>query len=355
MKDKYKMTMDEYMRAEKQQLPINGIGRFFYDDDEEKRVSKLRVLFFDNTFNKLYNLMSNMYKWKLPDNMSERTMERAFIEYGGVCVFRNKEGEWNLPARPNGKFTKYGDPTEVSTYAFDGTSEVIKVKYKYQLSDKEKLDKKRDGGVYGRDNFRGYPYLQYIEEYANILTDIRMTLYNATQKLKSPFMFGVADQKTSKELKDKLNRVMKGENIWIDIKPLIAGGGKVSDVIEQFDLKGDPSSIDAIKGSIEFYFNEFLSTIGIDTDPSPDKSQYVSNNEIGSNNEYLYFTDNLRFKSRQELCENVKDLLGIEISVEKNEDEEMKAIIEETKNSLMGNGKKDNIEKGGKQDEKGKV
>ena len=70
----------------------------------------------------------------------------------------------------------------------------------------------------------------------------------------------------------------------------------------------------------EFDFDMFLETIGINTNPTPDKSQYVSEIEVGSNNSLIDLERDVRFLNRKKFCEDAKRI-GITMSVEVNIDE----------------------------------
>ena len=291
-----------------------------------------------------------MYKWELPDTLNERTNEMGCLTRGWVTVFKDPIGIFALPCIPNNMYNIYGEPTQVQAMGYNGWNEIIDIKYFAEYPKVAGMDfvtaKDKRYGVVARDNFDNKKYIDYIEEYTEILTNCKLAVIVATETLKQPRITLIP----KKALKKTAQKVIQGirdnkrQLIIIDEDIKNLNGQSVKDMIADVDMSGN---IEAPKKLMEVYnshFNMFLETIGINTNPSPDKSQVVLTPEINSNNSLIDLEQDVRFLNRKKLCYDANKLLGINISVDKNIDE-MKELIK---------GMKYNIDEGEEDDSKSK-
>lgn len=287
-----------------------------------------------NIRSRLINIVLRMYKWKLPDTLNERVIERGFLERGWVCMFKDPLGIFALPCVPNNMYNIYGEPTQVQAFGYNGWNEVVDIKYFNEypqvLGMNNLITKPERFGVVARDNYDNKKYIDYIEEYTEILTNDKLAKIIATETLKQPHITLIP----KKALKKTAQKVIKGiqENkrqiIIVDEDIKSMGNLSMKDMINDIDMSGN---IEAPKKLMEVYnsdLNMFLETIGINTNPNPDKSQVVLTPELNSNNSLIDLEQDVRFLSRVKFCEDVKKVLGINISVEKNIDETNKLINE---------------------------
>lgn len=309
---------------------------------EEKKWNEFKDLVEKNIKARLENIILRMYKWKLPEDLNERVIEYGFLTRGWVTIFNDpKLGTLGLGSLP-AYYNVYGEPTVQMCYGFNDYVRPVKIKYKKGVElpsviDGYTIEKSDREGITARDNNYGRmnmpkKYIDYIEEYTQILTDLKLAMYVSAQRLKQPFIIAVKKKALGKSA-NKLIKSIKNNNISV----LIIDGGKniednhsIKDFIDVIDLKGDNESPKKLAELWENQFNMFLSTIGINTNPSPDKAEVVLNSELNSNNNLIDIAQDIRFLNRQELCKRAKDILGIEMSVEKNIDE-MSSMVKEMK------------------------
>lgn len=288
----------------------------FREIEEEE----FQALVYRNWYNRLFNIVMKLFKWKLPDTMNERALEMGYITRGQVCVYKSALGEFALPCIANNRYNLYGDPTQANVFGFNGYQETVEIRYKTDIPS-NKIDGENDDlksyGVYSRDNDLTYPYIYYIKEYAYKLADKNIALYNATQRLKCPLIYTVSEAEMKDNVKDLGEKIKKNQLVIIRVKPSKISNS-ATDIVEDKTPQVNPSVIQAIKDSILFDFNTFLEIVGINTNPSPDKSQVVLTPELESNNSLLDLEQDIRFLNRKKLCDDVKSILGIEMSVEKN-------------------------------------
>ncbi len=299
---------------------------------------KRKELIYANLKARLINLLCRLYKWKLPDNFEERTIELGFIYYGMIACFKADEGTFILPCIPYNKYNIYGNPVQVNVHGWNGYHKVVDVLYGADIPSEINIpnDYTTAKGVICRDNPLAYPYIRYVREYAWKLADKIIALEIATQRLKSPFIYIVNDINLKDNFERLIEKIESNDDIIFKIKSnkLI----KFEDAIQPISVNINPAIIQAIKDSINFDFNMFLETVGVNTNPSPDKSQVVLTPEIDSNDELVQIEKNLRFEERKKFCDKVKKLLGVKISCEPNETEIQKEVSKIKKE--LSNGEK---------------
>ena len=301
-----------------------------------------------NIKSRLENIAISTIKYtKLPEGYSKRVIEYGFLTRGYCIAFNDpEEGNCALPSIPN-FFNINGDPTYANAYGFGGYFKTIHCTYKgkekpsvvpVELQQPTILD-----GVICRDNDYGTNnapklYIDYINEYTEILSNLKLAMLVSAERLKQPYIIVAKKQAMKNQVNKILQKVRDNERDVIFIDEIIrAEDRSIRDVIDVIDLKGDNESPKKLQELWENQFNNFLSLFGINTNPTPDKSQYVNSPEINSNNELLKIEADIRFQNRKEWCKNIKDILGLEMEVELNQDDDLMNSINQMKGEL-GNG-----------------
>ena len=306
----------------------NGIDR--YDVEWNNFIHLVKR----NTRDRLINIILRMYKWTLPETLNERIIEYGFLERGWVTVFKDPLGIFALPCIPNNMYNIYGEPTQVQAMGYNGWNELVDIKYftEYpQVTGFSNLITPTERyGVVARDNYANKKYIDYVEEFTEILTNNRLAIMVATETLKQPHITLIPKKALKKTAQQLIRGIHENKRQIIvvdeDIKQI--AGQSMKDLIHDVDMSGN---IEAPKKLMEVYnanFNIFLELLGINTNPSPDKSEVVLTPEINSNNSLIDLEQDVRFLNRKKLCEDAKKVLGIDISVEKNIDETNKLINE---------------------------
>lgn len=296
------MTWDSYIDSFNNDLTI-------YPIDVDRDWNEFKQAVYRNTYKRLYLISLNVFKWTCKEKtISTRAIELGFMNYGQCCGWYDNDlnGVFVLGCLSNGMVNIYGDPIEVSVSGANGFHKIIP------------LD---DNAVLCRDNDLSYPYKYFVWEYATKIADKKIALDIATQRLKSPFMYEV----DSAELKGSVDKMVKmieqNEDVIVQVKSNKLNGDK--EIIKAKNISISPETITAIKNSISYDFNEFLENLGINTNPSPDKSQVVLTPEINSNNSVINIETDLRFDLRREFCDELKSRFGIDISVERRSAKEV--------------------------------
>ena len=336
MKDKpEKMPFNEYidyLNSFNSQYTTNG-NTYPNMSYSKMKKNEFKQLIYANTERKLMNILMKMFKWKTPDTIDARQIELGYIIRGAMCLYSGDVGTFCLPCIATNKYNIYGNPVQVRVYGWNGYNEVVDIKYRADIPDNLdniQVEKTKFKGIYGRDNPMTYPYINYVREYAYKLADKIIALHIATQRIKNPFYFIVNDV----NLKDTVNKMVEKIESNDDIIIRVSNKNlkSIDDSIKLISNTMHPEILQQIKDAINFDFNMFLETIGINTNPSPDKTQVVLRSEIESNDNLIQIEQDVRLELREQFCKDAKDLMGVELSVENNN--KMQEEIEKTKKEL---------------------
>ena len=297
--------------------PNNSYRKIKFDD--------YKKLIYKNTYMRLYNILINMYKWDTPKYISARTIELGYALAGQVCFFKSKVGTYCLPCYPHNRYNIYGDPVQVKTQGFNGFQLTINVKYGDDIPIRldgdnidtfSILDETEDYGVYSRDNDLCYPYINYVKEFAIDLTDKIIAHHIATQRIKVPYLWVVNDKDLKTTITDLMEKITDNDIYVVQTKNNSMKELDKSIKLENIQLA--PNVVKEIENAIVFRMGQYCEHIGIKSNPQPDKSQVVLTSEINANDGLIMLQDNIRFSQRQKFCKDIKDIMGIDIKVEKN-------------------------------------
>ena len=294
-------------------------------------------LVYRNIRTRLINIALVMFKWGTPPSIDERQIELGFILRGCMCLFTGSLGNLMLPCIATNRLNVYGNPTSVRVYGWNGFNKKVNIKYLADIPtnyEGEEEKKSNFTGVFVRDNPLAYPYIYYINQYAYSLADKIIALEIATQRLKNPFHYIVSDRALKDTIEALSEKIEDNEDVIIQVKGK-TNLDEIDKSIKLVDNKLNANNIKEIRNNINFDFNMFLETLGINTNPSPDKSQVVLTPELESNNDLIDLEQDVRFKLRKKFCEDAKKILNIDIKVEKNL-VALKKEIENVKGGLIG-------------------
>lgn len=307
---------------------------------EDKEWKEFKCLVEKNIRARLENIVLKMYKWELPNELNARVIEYGFLTKGWVSIFKDPQyGNLSLGALP-AYYNVYGQPTTAMAYGFNDYVKPVKIYYNRPIELPATVDgwayKETDRyGVIERDNDYGREnnpktYIDYINEYTKILTDLKLGMIVSAQRLKNPFIIAVKKKALGKTANKWIRSVKNNEISVLLLDEQITEGQSVRDMIDIIDLKSDNEAPKKLAELWENQFDQFLTTIGINSNPSPDKTQYVNNQEIGTNNNVIDIARDVRFDNRENLCKLAKEVLDIEMSVKMNV-EEITPLIKQMK------------------------
>lgn len=314
----------------------------------ELTFEKYKEMIYNNTFMRLFNIILKMYKWTTPKYIEPRAIEMGYILAGQISLFKCNKGTFCLPCFPHNRFNIYGNPVQVKTQGFNGFQLTIDIIYDkdndipIQLDNNEYmktlLEKTDNYGIYSRDNDLAYPYINYINEYAYALTDMIIAHHIATQRIKTPYIWVINEKELKTTIDDLMQKIREN-----DIYTVLVKNNSMKDLDKCLRLENinlNPAIVKEIENAIVSKFGMYCETIGIKNNPMPDKSQVVLTSEINANNSIVDAGNNIRLHNREEFCKNAKEIMGIDIQVEKNVDI-MEEVEKEKGEMLNGNENKE--------------
>lgn len=298
----------------------------------------------------LINILFKRVRYNnLPDTIFAETIEKGFYDWNGVSIFKDEDGIWGLGAIPYGqRHPKTGKPLLCNAMGYNGFQQLIEVKYPFKTSANFTFTdillgvmgkKKPVYGVYVEENWAELSYKDLVKQYTRQLTDKILAIEIASNKLKDPFILGTSNLAARKNAYKIEEAVINNKSNFVVIKsdnPEIGDLISVKDMFELVEFKGNPESVKTLLQVYDNIFNRFLQTVGINANPSPDKTQYVSEIENSSNNGIIDIEQDIWFDTRKELCDNANKILGLNISVEKNIDEMATLVKNNMASDYMG-------------------
>lgn len=267
-------------------------------------------------YRKLCNMAMSIYKWEnLPDSCDHWIIEYALLMYGKVCIAKDeKYGIISLPCQETQMYNIYGYSDSVIAYGFNGFNKT----YKCYMQGADNKDVK---AVMMYDNPSRFPYIAYIINTAERLSDTIRAIDVAVHKLKNPYWI-TCSQKQIESVKKTLSQVADNENAVITAKTLTP---------DEFQILPTSSNPNILNGLWDNYNNTYdiiKEILGINNNQQSDKKERLITDEVNSNNFITEMFLNLRLKQREEFCERVNKTFDLDIRVGLNESfEEFKEML----------------------------
>lgn len=287
-----------------------GLYTILPTDKTKKKLTKLQNnLEFQNTFNQLLNLSTDIFEWKnLPETCDARMMESALLWRGYMAFYKDKNDNiWSYSAGPGGMLTKYGYPSNGYLYALNG--EVEQCKFFWDFMDNEDAD-----GVLCLDNKMGYPMINYIIRGAERIADARRALDVAAQNSKRPYIFTGTEE--------QVNTI---KNIYNDMQnndPFLVITEGTLDTLKPAIMNTNFHE-GSIKELWDYYINtrnDVLNMLGINTKSNNDKKERMTVGESMGDVEYTEKQQNYRLEERKAFCDRVNKAFGLNIDVDYKQD-----------------------------------
>lgn len=249
-----------------------------------------------------YNIATSVYKYKnMPEEIPIRYPEKWLYE-NGMCVFLEipQAGFACLPVM-TGSIEKniYGEPAEWRAVAVGDLAGIVS---SMKLNDKN--------SVLMRNDMQYRPTMPYVDVLIKQLVNVEMTTRLNTNAQKSPVWMKTRDE-----------NALRNKNAFLEFYEceLVQFHDAMSvDEIEFFN-SGIPFIGNELSDLYNVYDYRIMSYLGIDN-PGVDKKERMLVSESTSNNDKIMLIRNARLEQRKIACEKIKDIFGIDVSVDVNED-----------------------------------
>lgn len=287
-----------------------------------KKIAKMKNnVEFMNWFHLLERYAQYRYEFEgLPDTVNERVLKQALLWYGSCAFFDKDDALFCLPARATQDFNVYGDPCYAWVYGRNGYNEQIGLYIKGQ--DETKFITKgvsgqthtKGKGVFVRENYNFYPFINYVNAYAYKLTDTARTLDTERFHLKRPYMI-TAKEEVVPTVKKYFDKVNENEEYVIS-----------TGIFDANDVNALPISLPsgALKDTEElqdWYVNQFLTICGLNNNQDSNKKERLLVDEVNANNESIDMNIKPMIEYLQEQLDDVNKVYGTNITVKDMKEE----------------------------------
>lgn len=274
-----------------------------------------------NWFHLLERYAQYRYEFEgLPDTVNEEVIKESLIWYGSCAFFDKDDALFCLPARATQDFNVYGEPCYAWVYGRNGYNEQIGLYIKGQ--DESKFVTKgvsgqthtKGKGVFVRENFNLYPFINYVNAYAYKLTDTARTLDTERFHLKRPYLV-TAKEEVVPTVKKYFDKVNENEEYVIS-----------TGIFDANDVNALPISLPsgALKDTEElqdWYLNQFLTLCGLNNNQDANKKERLIVDEVNANNECIDTNIKPMIEYIQEQLDEVNKVYGTNIKVKEMKEE----------------------------------
>lgn len=269
---------------------------------------------FSYYYYKLMLVATNLFEWEgLPNNMESRWIENYLFSDGQCIFFKDPNlGFMVAGVAQDGGLNCYNDPTTLTPIATN-----------YVYAGDKPLTNGEDSYLI-RNNILRLPEFAVIRYYAYKLCNIDRAIDTNIEAIKTPIIVKCSD-KQRLSLKQAIAQRKDNEPvIWTD------SGSDINAMVETMDLH-PPMVFKDLQVQKHMILNEFFTDIGVNN-ANMDKRERMVANEVEANNEQVKACEDTLLRSRQEACEQINRIFGLNISVKRRELDkipEYKDLIEE--------------------------
>lgn len=247
--------------------------------------------------NKYYNLFRANFKWSGLDYRQEEYIMKQFWYKGTVAAFKIKNiDELAFAPWAMNSWDMYGLPEKVTLI---NTYSSPLVPTKMQVVDKDV--------VIGYLQHNKKSLSEIVEWYLERIVDVEMVINTNLQLQKMPFLVTAEDDKDSKKVQDVIDSILDNEEV---IKIFGSDTGLIQAI-----QTGVPYVIDKLSNYRKLLENDLKTIMGIDN-KGEEKIEQLQMSEVNANNAEINSHEDSYIDCLTQFCDNIKETLGISISVE---------------------------------------
>lgn len=247
--------------------------------------------------NKYYNLYRSNFRTKNLTYREEQYVMNRLWENGTVAAFKIKHTDkLGYTKWQRATVDMYGEPESVTLLNKYGTSFIPST---IQVVDKDVVI------GYIQSNRKGVKKI--VDWYVRRIAQVECIINTQLLLHSIPFLIPVEDGNEYKKLEDIVDRILNHE--------VVIGIEGVNPNIFKSISTNAPYLIDKLQNYKKDLENELLTYLGVNNNGT-NKIEQLQLAEVNSNNEEINLSDDNFNTNLKQFCDRVKEVLGIEISIE---------------------------------------
>lgn len=257
-----------------------------------KYLNNIQVM---DIFNRLTNIALSRFKWiNLPPSCNERVLELTLYFYGWALFFRDEDlGFLHTPCNLPGPFNVYWESINRHAYSFEYHKD-------YTIAD----------SVLIRNNKTMAPDYLTVWNYTPKIADTLRAIDVQTQTLKRPFMI-TCNEKERESIRNMLMNIADNEIAVVGQK------GQNVDPIQVLSFEAK-SNLTEMWATCKNYFNQIFNSLGVKNNFTEKRERMITSEVEGEGNSIRHTLESC-LQMRQEACEQINSMFGLNVQVEANE------------------------------------
>jgi hypothetical protein len=260
----------------------------------------------------LTELCANRFEWKeLPDSVDVRFLETNLIWRGLAVFYQDSDsGEYFAVQGAGSGATNFMDqPIEYTVIGPNMQAQRLSAFATYDQTPSGDIgDRKDPECVPIWCNYMRVPDLDVIYLYATKLAKIDRSIeITADNMRKTKVLNAPEDQRLS--FTNILKQIAEGQEAILGSPALDMG------VVQVLDLGIDPLTLPNLQIAKSKMWNECMGLLGINN-ANQDKKERLVAAEVGANDEQVEATRNIALNARQQACEQINKLFGLNVTVD---------------------------------------
>lgn len=256
----------------------------------------------------LTEMCANRFEWTgMPESVNLRSME-LWMTYQALAVFyKDRDSDQYLVVRGSGAghMNFLDEPISFNVIGPNMQSKMLSA---VQTRDKNTEEAVPAQCVPIWANYLRMPDLDIIRLYSHKLAKVDRSIEITMDNMRKTKMV-MAPQDQRQSAINALKQINEGQDAIFTVNPTIA------EMFGVLDLGVDPLTLPNLQIGRSKLWSECMGLLGINN-ANQDKKERLVAAEVGANDEQVQATRNIALNARQQACEQINALFGLNISVE---------------------------------------